>query len=112
MPDRRHPDKSLGVVAFTHRQARTIDRLLEARRDEDPAVDQLLAGQGAAEPLFVKGLATVQGDERDVIFVSTTYGSDQAGGSMDQRFGAVGSERGWRLVTRGYELLRLCGCRA
>jgi len=42
--------------------------------------------KGGQETLFVKNLENVQGDERDVIFISTTYGSD-ARGNQFQRFG-------------------------
>ena len=56
---RRHPDESLGVVASTRGQAQSIERLLEARRAEDPALDQLLAAPGTAEPLFIKGPESV-----------------------------------------------------
>src|ERR1035441_762401 len=34
---------------------------------------------GGSEPFFVKNLENVQGDERDVIFISATYGSDARG---------------------------------
>ena len=30
-------------------------------------------------PFFVKNLESVQGDERDVIFISTVYGPEQVG---------------------------------
>lgn len=48
------------------------------------------------EPLFVKNLENVQGDERDVIFISMTYGPQEPGGRVFQRFGPINSETGWR----------------
>jgi len=49
------------------------------------------------EPLFIKNLENVQGDERDVIIISMTYGPDTAGAaSMHQRFGPINSDAGWR----------------
>lgn len=48
------------------------------------------------ESLFIKNLENVQGDERDVIFVSMTYGPQEPGGRVFQHFGPINSEVGWR----------------
>jgi very-short-patch-repair endonuclease len=51
-------------------------------------------------------LENVQGDERDVIFISLTYGKD-ANGNFYQRFGPINRDTGWRrlnvLFTRAKE---------
>ena len=47
------------------------------------------------EPFFVKNLENVQGDERDVILISTVYGPT-ANGQVYQRFGPVNSKVGHR----------------
>ena len=47
------------------------------------------------EPLFIKNLENVQGDERDVIFISATYGPD-AKGNQYQRFGPINGPNGHR----------------
>ena len=47
------------------------------------------------ESLFVKNLENVQGDERDVIFISTVYGKDRKG-SFFQRFGPINGTYGHR----------------
>jgi len=53
----------------------------------------------------------VQGDERDVIFVSTTYGPDSVTGKVYQRFGPITRETGWRrlnvIFTRAKKKLEL-----
>jgi len=41
------------------------------------------------EEFFIKNLETVQGDERDVIFISTVYGPETPGGRVLQRFGST-----------------------
>jgi len=55
------------------------------------------------EPLDVKNLENVQGDERDVVFISVTYGRD-AGGVLRQQFGPLLTDGGERrlnvLITR------------
>ena len=48
------------------------------------------------ESLFIKNLENVQGDERDVIFISMTYGPQEPRGKVFQRFGPINSETGWR----------------
>ncbi len=91
----RRPDRSLGVVAFSEHQADTIDTLLASRRAQARDVDRLFADSTAAEPLFIKSLGQVQGDERDVIFISATYGPDGAGSAqLDWRAVNVAATRG------------------
>ena len=45
--------------------------------------------------LFVKNLENVQGDERDIIIISTVYGKDE-NGNMMQRFPLINSKTGHR----------------
>lgn len=52
--------------------------------------------QSRQESLFIKNLENVQGDERDVIFISMTYGPNELGGKVYQRFGPINSDVGWR----------------
>jgi very-short-patch-repair endonuclease len=51
---------------------------------------------GTLEPFFVKNLENVQGDERDVIFISTVYGPDAATGVVMNRFGPINGIHGHR----------------
>ena len=47
--------------------------------------------------MFIKNLENVQGDERDVIFISFTYGPQEKGSSsVPQRFGPINGPSGWR----------------
>jgi very-short-patch-repair endonuclease len=48
------------------------------------------------EPLFVKNLENVQGDERDFIFISMTYGPAPGQMAVNQRFGPINSKQGHR----------------
>lgn len=93
---RRTPSKSLGVAAFNKRQAEEIELLLEQTRRLDPALDELISDSSDSEPLFIKNLENVQGDERDVIFISVTYGPERPGERSFQRFGPINSDLGWR----------------
>lgn len=94
---REHPNLSLGVAAFSAAQRRAIlDQLELLRRDLPPELDGFFQGAHPAEPFFVKNLENVQGDERDVIFISVGYGPTVAGGRVPMRFGPLGTEGGER----------------
>ena len=91
-PGKKH--LTLGVVTFNQTQQLLIETLLDARRRASPELDRAIAAQ-AGEPLFIKNLENVQGDERDVIFFSITYGADVAGKTM-MNFGPLNGEGGQR----------------
>ncbi len=71
-------------------------------RRQQPHLEHVFSND-REEPFFVKNLETIQGDERDVIFVSVGYGSD-ASGNIAMRFGPVTQAGGERrlnvLMTR------------
>ena len=102
---RNSPDESIGVVAFNVRQADLIDRhiMALARRSRED-FEAYARACGADTPLFVRSLESVQGDERDVIFISYTYGRDPVAKVVYQRFGPLTQQGGGRrlnvLVTR------------
>jgi very-short-patch-repair endonuclease len=78
---------------------------LDQLEKEDPLLqDALDRNKQSNYPLFIKNLENVQGDERDVIMISMTYGPETVGGRTMQRFGPINQEVGWRrlnvLVTR------------
>ena len=85
---------TLGVVTFNQTQQLLIETLVDARRRAHPELDRAIAAQ-ANEPLFIKNLENVQGDERDVIFFSITYGPDAAG-KTTMNFGPLNGEGGQR----------------
>ena len=87
-------DQTLGVVTFNQTQQSLIETLLDARRRTSQALDRAIAAS-SHEPLFIKNLENVQGDERDVIFFSITYGPD-ATGKITMNFGPLNGEGGHR----------------
>lgn len=97
------PNESLGIAAFSKTQQEAIQDALDRLRKEAPGVLESLDTNHPFEPLFVKNLETVQGDERDVIFVSIGYGKD-ADGKLTMNFGPINAEGGERrlnvLMTR------------
>ncbi|MBF0524099.1 MAG: hypothetical protein HQK56_03265, partial [Deltaproteobacteria bacterium] len=94
---RLFPEISLGVATFNIKQTEVILDLLEAAQKKNPVLEKWVRESGdQAEPFFVKNLENVQGDERDVIFISVTYGPDPATGKVFQRFGPINTANGWR----------------
>ena len=90
------PELSLGVVALNYQQRELIDELLTERiRNDETAQLFTERHKEASEPFFIKNLENVQGDERDVIFISVTYGRDQ-NGNLFQRFGPINQAQGPR----------------
>lgn len=93
---RQYPDESLGVVTLNFEQRELVEELLDRRiRDDPAAIAYQERMNGGQETLFVKNLENVQGDERDVVFISTTYGPD-ARGNQFQRFGPINGATGHR----------------
>lgn len=103
MAHARHcPDQTLGVAAFSVGQMQAILDRVEALRRRDPTCEAFFNGH-PEEPFFVKNLENVQGDERDVIFISIGYGR-AADGSLALNFGPLNLAGGERrlnvLITR------------
>jgi very-short-patch-repair endonuclease len=93
-----HAGESLGIVAMNSQQREQIERCIEELAKEDALFAEALSrNQASEEPLFIKNLENVQGDERDVIYISFTYGPQEAGANaMPQRFGPINNAAGGR----------------
>jgi very-short-patch-repair endonuclease len=106
---KKNPQVSLGVGTFNMRQQLAIQDELEQRRREDPSIESFF-DRSKREPFFVKNLENIQGDERDVIFLSVTYAKAHDG-KLRYNFGPLNGENGWRrmnvLVTRSKKLMRV-----
>jgi very-short-patch-repair endonuclease len=99
-----YPSDSLGVVTMNFEQRELIEELLDMKLKQDSFSNGWIeAKENTPEPFFIKNLENVQGDERDVILISVTYGPDSQG-SYFQRFSGVNSQSGQRrlnvLITR------------
>src|SRR5579871_3254880 len=92
----KSPELSLGVVTFSISQRDLIEDLLELKRRENSELDAYMQ-KSDREPMFVKNLENVQGDERDTIIISVGYGPRIAGSGLDSmHFGPVSAEGGER----------------
>jgi very-short-patch-repair endonuclease len=109
---RNTPTESIGVVAMSAEQRLQIERSIDALAKEDSIFQEWLEEDAKKqESMFVKNLENVQGDERDVIFISMTYGPQTRGGKVFQRFGPINLDIGWRrlnvLFTRAKKRMRI-----
>ncbi len=84
---------SVGVVTFNIQQQTLIEDLLDEAASKDPVLEKWAFG--SEEPIFVKNLENVQGDERDVILFSVGYGKDETG-KLIMNFGPLNRDGGWR----------------
>lgn len=89
-----YPDLTLGVVAFSTTQRDAISFQLEHLRRMDSSCENFFSTK-KREPFFVKNLENVQGDERDVIFISIGYGKTSEG-YMTMSFGPLNRDGGER----------------
>lgn len=94
-PDFRYTEAtSIGIVTFNAQQQAYIEDLLEDARAEDDSLEPFFS-ENNPEAVFVKNLENVQGDERGVIYFSTTYGPD-AKGKLSMNFGPLNLAGGER----------------
>ncbi len=100
---------TIGVVTFNGEQQRLIEDLLDQERRKDPSIETYFHSE-REEPIFVKNLESVQGDERDVIYFSITYGPDITG-RVSMNFGPMNRDGGERrlnvAITRARRELRV-----
>lgn len=106
--------RTVGVVAMNIRQAQRISDELAALAAADSVLAKALSEAESStlgEPFFVKNLENVQGDERDVIIISMTYGPATPGARVPQNFGPITTDTGWRrlnvLFTRAKERMEI-----
>jgi very-short-patch-repair endonuclease len=96
------PELSLGVASFSTAQMTAILDQVELLRRKDSSAEKFFSSH-PEEPFFVKNLENVQGDERDVMFISVGYGRDSTG-RPSMNFGPLNGDGGERrlnvLITR------------
>lgn len=91
------PSDSLGIVTLNIKQRDLVAEMLEERlRTLPEAVDFKERWEAEGMGLFIKNLENVQGDERDCIFISTTFGKPKGTDVVRQNFGPISRDGGWR----------------
>lgn len=93
----RWDEQSLGIVAFSEEQLKTI------RKNCSPKVQEWIAAKEEAQTLFFKALEHVQGDEADILIISLGYARNPEG-VFHLRFGPLNQANGHKrlnvLLTR------------
>ena len=84
---------SIGVVTFSQPQQNLVDDLLMDAFRENPQLEAW--ANEMYEPILIKNLENVQGDERDVIMFTVGYGPDKEG-KVSMNFGPLNRDGGWR----------------
>jgi very-short-patch-repair endonuclease len=110
--------RSYGVVTFSQAQQQLVENLIDEERRKHPEIEIHFGDEPPVEgePVFVKNLENVQGDERDVILFSICYGPDESG-KVSMNFGPLNRDGGERrlnvAITRAKrEVLVFSGLRA
>ncbi|MEZ5162811.1 MAG: DUF3320 domain-containing protein [Fimbriimonadaceae bacterium] len=92
---KEHPKESLIVVAFSKQQEEAIEDAMELAFQSNPGLLSEHNSRHPFERFDVKNLESVQGDERDVVFISVGYGPDEKGFTT-MSFGPINSKGGDR----------------
>lgn len=96
--------QSIGVVTFNVKQQTLIENLLAKQYQTNPELDAW-ANMGE-DPLFVKNLENVQGDERDAILFSIGYGPDEKG-RISMNFGPINQAGGGKRLNVAFSRARV-----
>jgi very-short-patch-repair endonuclease len=108
-PGFRESELTVGVVTFNSEQQTLILDLLDEERRKDATIESFFMDT-ELEPVFVKNLESVQGDERDIMYFSLTYGPTVSG-EPSMNFGPMNKQGGERrlnvAITRARHELRV-----
>lgn len=87
---------SIGIITLNSDQQKLVNDLLDTARKQYPEIEPFFQDT-QTEPVVVKNLETVQGDERDLIMLGIGYGPTEPGAPvMSMNFGPLNKDGGWR----------------
>lgn len=95
-PDEQGVFPSVGIATLNMSQQRYLWERIWDLADADETVRQKLAGLEASG-FFIKNLENIQGDQRDIIIISTTFGV-RPDGKFIQNFGPINQDKGYKLL--------------
>ncbi len=108
---KKHPNRSLGVIAFGTVQQQAIDMAIRKIRIKNQEFERFF-NEELNEAFFIKNLENVQGDERDTIIFSIGYAKDMRG-ILKMNFGPLSKTGGERrlnvAITRAKQNIKLVG---
>lgn len=103
---------SVGIATFNISQRDAItDRMNDEMAFDSSFASKIEAIKESENGLFIKNLENIQGDEMDIVIISTTYGKDVEG-KFFERFGPLNLDRAYKLlnvlITRARETVYVC----
>ncbi|WP_084572943.1 DUF4011 domain-containing protein [Methylocapsa aurea] len=102
---------TLGIVAVNATQFELLREEVHRLSANDVLVDRYREKvKSKGEEVFIKNLENVQGDERDFIFISLTYGREPGATAMKQRFGPINGKQGHRRLNVLFSRARIRVC--
>ncbi|WEN13780.1 DUF3320 domain-containing protein [Rhodanobacter sp. AS-Z3] len=88
--------QSIGIITLNAEQQKLVEDLLDQARREHQSIEPFFKDD-LSEPVVVKNLETMQGDERDLIILGIGYGpTEPSSNVMSMNFGPLNRECGWR----------------
>ena len=91
------PLKTIGIVTINSQQQRMVEDFIDEARRKNSELERFFVATDDFDPIFVKNLESVQGDERDIIVLSLTYGPTEPGArTMSMNFGPLNKQGGER----------------
>tara|TARA_B110000483_G_scaffold51577_1_gene64135 strand:+ start:392 stop:4738 length:4347 start_codon:yes stop_codon:yes gene_type:complete len=110
--DNDKKSQSCLIVTMNLFQTESIEDDINKKKLEFPIIEEYEnSWKDTGEEFTVKNLENVQGDERDVIFISTLFGPESPGSKVKQTFGPINNKGGQRrlnvLFTRARHNLHL-----
>jgi len=109
-PDHNGKYPSVGIATFNINQRNLITESLNAVAENSATFANKLQ-ELRERGLFVKNLENIQGDEKDIIIISTTYGI-KPDGKFSQNFARLNRIEGYKLlnvlITRAKDKLYVC----
>jgi len=110
MPNGEYPSVGIATFNISHRNL-ILEKIRERQKFEKFAEFNHKINELEENGLFVKNLENIQGDERDVIILSTTYGVNKDG-NFHHRFGPINHSKGYKLlnviITRAKYKIYVC----
>ncbi len=108
---KKDPSKSIGVVALSQNQQSALRQEKDLLLKSNPDLHELFEGGNLQNKFFIKNLETVQGDERDIIYISIGYGKDRNNKKPSMNFGPINKVGGERrlnvLISRAKEKVKV-----
>ncbi len=101
--DKYNMEKTIGIATFSKKQRNTVEEILDDRIGDNSDYEAYFDD---TNKFFIKNIENIQGDERDIILISTGYGFDEKG-HISMNFGPLNKDGGERrlnvLITRAKE---------